>query len=200
MNKVPRCTRSGCMSLVKPDVVFFGEDLPRKFYYYLRDFPLADLLIVMGTSLEVSFYRPQTKLAKVIFSEVSVCPRGRFASGHGGVSATHPLSVQGAVSTSGPGGCLPLVRGECLPPPGHPPGQTSPRQTPPGQTPPWADTPGQTPARQTSPWQTPPQQTPKAVHAGIHIPPSACWDTVNELAVRIPLDCIPLGNQSLLKL
>ena len=54
MNKVPRCTRSGCMSLVKPDVVFFGEDLPRKFYYYLRDFPLADLLIVMGTSLEVS--------------------------------------------------------------------------------------------------------------------------------------------------
>ena len=54
MNKVPRCTRSGCMSLVKPDVVFFGEDLPRKFYCYLRDFPLADLLIVMGTSLEVS--------------------------------------------------------------------------------------------------------------------------------------------------
>ena len=54
MNKIPRCTRSGCMSLVKPDIVFFGEDLPRKFYYYLRDFPMADMLIVMGTSLEVN--------------------------------------------------------------------------------------------------------------------------------------------------
>ena len=39
--------------VVKPDIVFFGEDLPRKFFYYLRDFPQADLLLVMGTSLAV---------------------------------------------------------------------------------------------------------------------------------------------------
>ena len=39
--------------LVKPDVVFFGEDLPKRFYLYLQDFPRADLLFVMGTSLEV---------------------------------------------------------------------------------------------------------------------------------------------------
>ena len=38
---------------MKPDIVFFGEDLPKRFYYYLKDFPQADLLIVMGTSLEV---------------------------------------------------------------------------------------------------------------------------------------------------
>lgn len=39
--------------IVKPTIVFFGEDLPRSFYKYMKDIPLADLVIVMGTSLEV---------------------------------------------------------------------------------------------------------------------------------------------------
>ena len=40
--------------LVKPDIVFFGEDLPQRFYSLrLADFSHCDLLIVMGTSLEV---------------------------------------------------------------------------------------------------------------------------------------------------
>ena len=43
--------------LVKPDIVFFGEDLPQRFHsLQLPDFAKCDLLIVMGTSLEV--YRP----------------------------------------------------------------------------------------------------------------------------------------------
>lgn len=50
---VPRCPT--CKGVVKPDIVFFGEELPRHFFKYLTDFPLADLLIVMGTSLEVSW-------------------------------------------------------------------------------------------------------------------------------------------------
>uniref|UniRef100_A0A671WWP6 Sirtuin 3 n=1 Tax=Sparus aurata TaxID=8175 RepID=A0A671WWP6_SPAAU len=48
---VPKCPT--CTGVVKPDIVFFGEELPRHFFKYLTDFPLADLLIVMGTSLEV---------------------------------------------------------------------------------------------------------------------------------------------------
>jgi len=41
--------------LVKPDIVFFGEDLPSRFHTLQRkDFMMCDLLIVMGTSLEVS--------------------------------------------------------------------------------------------------------------------------------------------------
>jgi NAD-dependent deacetylase sirtuin 3 len=40
--------------IVKPDIVFFGEDLPQRFYLYLRDMLQTDLVIVMGTSLEVS--------------------------------------------------------------------------------------------------------------------------------------------------
>ena len=36
--------------LVKPDIVFFGESLPPRFFARAKaDFPLCDLLIVMGT-------------------------------------------------------------------------------------------------------------------------------------------------------
>ncbi|XP_018422721.1 PREDICTED: NAD-dependent protein deacetylase sirtuin-3-like [Nanorana parkeri] len=50
-SQVPRC--SSCDGLIKPDIVFFGEQLPARFFLHLTDFPRADLLIVMGTSLEV---------------------------------------------------------------------------------------------------------------------------------------------------
>ncbi len=40
--------------LVKPDIVFFGESLPARFFQYMAtDFSKADLLIVLGTSLTV---------------------------------------------------------------------------------------------------------------------------------------------------
>ena len=44
-----------CISqgVVKPDIVFFGEQLPKRFFMFGIDMPQADLLIVMGTSLEV---------------------------------------------------------------------------------------------------------------------------------------------------
>ncbi|XP_029903811.1 NAD-dependent protein deacetylase sirtuin-3, mitochondrial [Myripristis murdjan] len=48
---VPKCPT--CKGVVKPDIVFFGEELPQNFFKYITDFPLADLLIIMGTSLEV---------------------------------------------------------------------------------------------------------------------------------------------------
>ncbi|XP_068129219.1 NAD-dependent protein deacetylase sirtuin-3-like isoform X1 [Hyperolius riggenbachi] len=49
--KSPRCTI--CHGVVKPDIVFFGEDLPKRFDKFSTDFPRADLLIVMGTSLKI---------------------------------------------------------------------------------------------------------------------------------------------------
>ncbi|GLH04710.1 NAD-dependent protein deacetylase Sirt2 [Gryllus bimaculatus] len=42
-----------CKGLVKPDIVFFGEAMPDRFFLYQEDALYADLLIVMGTSLEV---------------------------------------------------------------------------------------------------------------------------------------------------
>uniref|UniRef100_UPI0037E75D49 NAD-dependent protein deacetylase sirtuin-3, mitochondrial isoform X2 n=1 Tax=Semicossyphus pulcher TaxID=241346 RepID=UPI0037E75D49 len=62
---VPRCPT--CTGVVKPDIVFFGEELPHHFLKYLTDFPLADLLIVMGTSLEVE---PFASLAGAVRSSV----------------------------------------------------------------------------------------------------------------------------------
>ncbi|OCT91650.1 hypothetical protein XELAEV_18014709mg [Xenopus laevis] len=49
---IPKCEK--CNNLVKPDIVFFGERLPSRFFSAVKsDFPKVDLLIVMGTSLQV---------------------------------------------------------------------------------------------------------------------------------------------------
>lgn len=48
----PKC--EDCQSLVKPDIVFFGESLPARFFSCMQsDFLKVDLLLVMGTSLQV---------------------------------------------------------------------------------------------------------------------------------------------------
>lgn len=52
-DRLPRCPTRGCVGIMKPDIVFFGEDLPRKFYSYMKDMLQTDLVLVMGTSLEV---------------------------------------------------------------------------------------------------------------------------------------------------
>ena len=50
---VPHCLTPQCNGLVKPDIVFFGEQLPEEFRRN-RSLPSsADLCIVMGTSLTV---------------------------------------------------------------------------------------------------------------------------------------------------
>lgn len=59
MNQDPfYCTgtvnKTACKGLVKPSIVFFGENLPDRFWKGMDDdLPAADLLIVMGTSLVV---------------------------------------------------------------------------------------------------------------------------------------------------
>jgi len=50
---IPRCLRQPCGGLVKPEIVFFGEQLPQAFFLN-RDMPAkADLCIVLGSSLTV---------------------------------------------------------------------------------------------------------------------------------------------------
>ncbi|KAK7962790.1 NAD-dependent deacetylase sirtuin-2 [Apiospora aurea] len=49
----PRCKQKGCGGLVKPDIVFFGEQLPSTFFDN-RDVPSeSDLVLILGTSLTV---------------------------------------------------------------------------------------------------------------------------------------------------
>ncbi|XP_055371739.1 NAD-dependent protein deacetylase Sirt2 [Condylostylus longicornis] len=51
-DKIPQCEY--CKCLVKPDIVFFGENLPSRFFELPgEDFKKCDLLIIMGTSLEI---------------------------------------------------------------------------------------------------------------------------------------------------
>lgn len=43
-----------CDGVVKPDIVFFGENLPDKFHDSVKpDFEKCDLLIILGSSLVV---------------------------------------------------------------------------------------------------------------------------------------------------
>jgi hypothetical protein len=52
-DRIPKCLK--CSELVKPDIVFFGEKLPKKFAMSRQeDLPDAKLLLVMGTSLSVA--------------------------------------------------------------------------------------------------------------------------------------------------
>ena len=50
---VPRCEDEGCGGLVKPDIVFFGEQLPKEFNDRAYRVTMADLVLVVGTSLSV---------------------------------------------------------------------------------------------------------------------------------------------------
>ena len=93
------------------------------------------MVLIIETKGQSVNYRPQTKFAKVMFSQVSVCPQGVSASGPGrGVSTPGPLGR-------------------------HPPGQTPPWQTP-RQTPPWTDT----PSLPSACWDTPPCPVHAGIH------------------------------------
>jgi NAD-dependent SIR2 family protein deacetylase len=66
------------VSRVKPDIVFFGEALPDRFFECAKkDFPLCDLLIVMGTSLQVHPFAGlvhNTKSPRVLINRDRVGP------------------------------------------------------------------------------------------------------------------------------
>ncbi|XP_077567857.1 NAD-dependent protein deacetylase sirtuin-3, mitochondrial isoform X1 [Stigmatopora nigra] len=73
---VPTCTF--CTATVKPDVVFFGEDLPQKYFLHTQDFPKADLLLIMGTSLQIE---PFASLVNTVRSTVPRLLLNRHAVG-----------------------------------------------------------------------------------------------------------------------
>ncbi|KAI0437496.1 DHS-like NAD/FAD-binding domain-containing protein [Xylaria telfairii] len=60
----PICVADGCGGLVKPDIVFFGEQLPNTFFENATVPQEADLVIVVGTSLLVHPFAGLPRLAK----------------------------------------------------------------------------------------------------------------------------------------
>ena len=82
LQKIPLCM--DCQSIVKPDITFFGENLPRRFYdSFEEDFEKCDALIVMGTSLSVFPFaglidRVPLHIPRLLINRERV---GEFASG-----------------------------------------------------------------------------------------------------------------------
>lgn len=82
--QIARCQRKECKgssqengkskkkSLVKPDIVFFGESLPSIFFSSLKSLSSCDLLLVWGTSLQVQPF------ASIVNRVPSSCPRVLF--------------------------------------------------------------------------------------------------------------------------
>lgn len=67
-DQIPRC--AVCKGYVKPDIVFFGESLPKRYFELsMSDLPRADLLLVLGTSLKVQPF------ASLIDHVDDKCPR-----------------------------------------------------------------------------------------------------------------------------
>ena len=63
----------------------------------------------MHSCFSVKFYRPQTKFAKVMFSQVSVCPQGGISQHVLGTGVYPSMHWAGVVSTRGVSawGCIP---------------------------------------------------------------------------------------------
>lgn len=61
---IPHCE---CGGVIKPDVVFFGEEIPEQFYDLLDHHPKADMILILGTSLNV---QPTSKFALEIAEKV----------------------------------------------------------------------------------------------------------------------------------
>ncbi|XP_037773267.1 NAD-dependent protein deacetylase sirtuin-2-like [Penaeus monodon] len=67
-DNIPTCTE--CSGLVKPDIIFFRESLPVRFFQLMQsDFPKCDLLIILGTSLTVQPF------ASLVDNVPAMCPR-----------------------------------------------------------------------------------------------------------------------------
>ena len=71
--QIPTCAIPKCAGYVKPDIVFFGENLPDRFHsLWKHDTGAADLCLVLGTSLQVA---PVSQLPDLV-----VNPLGRLGN------------------------------------------------------------------------------------------------------------------------
>ncbi|KAI5740977.1 hypothetical protein M8J76_009185 [Diaphorina citri] len=81
---IPTCEK--CNGLVKPDIVFFGENLPSRYFHRVDvDFPKADLLLIMGTSLVVQPF------CSLVDNAPPHCPRLLINKEKVGVGLRNPL-------------------------------------------------------------------------------------------------------------
>lgn len=80
----PRCKVAGCGGLVKPDIVFFGEQLPSAFFDNRHVPEEGDLILILGTSLTVHPFASLPDMAfertpRVLFNKERVGTLGHRA-------------------------------------------------------------------------------------------------------------------------
>lgn len=93
-DNIPTCEE--CSGLVKPDIVFFRESLPTRFFQLMQtDFPKCDLLLILGTSLTVQPF------AMLINNVPSSCPRLLINREKAGAMDPMMAMLQGMLSSSG---------------------------------------------------------------------------------------------------
>lgn len=87
-DEIPKCTAEGCSGTIKPDTVFFGESLPKRFSELVdQDFGQCDLLIVLGTSLKVQPF------ASLIIKVPEETPRLYINLEKNASDVKHPLAI-----------------------------------------------------------------------------------------------------------
>ncbi|KAJ2780791.1 NAD-dependent protein deacetylase sirtuin-2 [Coemansia javaensis] len=102
-DRIPRCTK--CRALVKPDITFFGEGLPARFFDSIKDdFAACDLLVVMGTSLQV---QPFASLVAEVGAAVPRLLINRERVGDSGAAGFDFDGMRGSVHRDA------LVLGDC---------------------------------------------------------------------------------------
>ncbi|CDZ96224.1 sirtuin 2 (silent mating type information regulation homolog) 2 (cerevisiae) [Phaffia rhodozyma] len=104
-SRIPYC--KSCGGLIKPDITFYGESLPDRFFDCIRDMSECDLLIVMGTSLKVHPFaslvdRVHPTTPRMLINNEIVC-QARFP-GDEGFGFKRPVEK---------GGRDVLVKGDC---------------------------------------------------------------------------------------
>ncbi|VDK49534.1 unnamed protein product [Cylicostephanus goldi] len=88
--KVPKCEK--CDGVVKPDIVFFGENLPERFFKCaIEDFPKCDLLLILGTSLVV---QPFASMVNEVSEDVPRLLINREEAGRAGLFE-RAMGIQG---------------------------------------------------------------------------------------------------------
>ncbi|KAK8132265.1 sir2 family domain-containing protein [Apiospora kogelbergensis] len=80
----PRCKEAKCRGLVKPDIVFFGEQLPSAFFDNRHVPEESDLVLILGTSLSVHPFASLPDMAlettpRVLFNKERVGTLGHRA-------------------------------------------------------------------------------------------------------------------------
>ena len=95
--EVPLCTK--CGGHVKPDIVFFGEQLPDRFYKLLQDdVAQADCMLILGTSLQVapvSTIPQMVNCPRVLFNREHVLPRTNNKRNKKSTKMNKDIFVQG---------------------------------------------------------------------------------------------------------